>query len=85
MVWCKDALTLVLYVFLLRTGDSELDPDLWKAGLRQVVYREPALRADVDLASEPVSWRPARDFSDVFRLQDLRDSGCENLEADTTL
>ena len=85
MVWCKDALTLVLYVFLLRTGDSELDPDLWKAGLRQVVYREPALRTDVDLASEPVSWRLARDFSSVFRLQDLRDSGYKNLEADTTL
>ena len=39
------------------------------------------MRADVDLASDPVSWRPARDFSGVFRLQDLRESGAENLEA----
>ncbi len=75
----------VLYFFLRRTGDSELDPDLWEAGLRQVVYREPALRADVDLTSEPVSWVPARDFSSVFRIHDLRASGCENLEAGTTL
>ena len=40
------------------------------------------MRADVDLASDPVSWRPARDFSGVFRLQDLRESGAEKLEAE---
>ena len=65
----------------IRTGASELDPDLWETGLRQIVYREPNLRTAVNLAKEPVCWRPARDFSGVFRFTDLREKGCEKLEA----
>jgi len=67
-------------VTFLRTGASELDLDLWETGLRQIVCREPALRTGVDLAKEPVCWRPARDFSGVFSFTDLREKGCESLE-----
>ena len=47
--------------------------------------REPALRTGVDLAKEPVCWRPARDFSGVFSFTDLREKGCESLEEGHTM
>ena len=39
------------------------------------------MRTAVNLSQEPVCWRPARDFAGVFRFTDLREKGCENLEA----
>ena len=67
-------------VTLLRTGDWEIDLGLWETGLRSIVYREPNLRTDVDLAADPVTWTPARDFSRVFSFQDMRGGGRDKLE-----
>ena len=36
--------------------------------------------ANQDLAADPVSWRPATDFSRVVRVVDTRARGCRGLE-----
>ena len=50
---------------------QDIDVDKWEAGVRNVVFREPNLRTDVDLKSDPVSWTPATDFSQVYFFRDV--------------
>jgi len=51
----------------------------WEIGVKNLVYREPNLRTDVDLTSDPVSWTPATDFSEIFCFKDCRDLGYSTL------
>jgi len=67
-------------VTLLADLTTDIDPAKWEAAVRNVVFREPNLRTDVDLAADPVSWRPATDFSRVVRVVDTRARGCRGLE-----
>ena len=66
-------------VTLIKTN-QDIDVDKWEAGVRNVVFREPNLRTDVDLKSDPVSWTPATDFSQVFSFRDVRDQGRSSLD-----
>jgi len=65
-------------VTFLKTS-KEIDLAKWEIGVQNLVYREPNLRTDVDLTSDPVSWTPATDFSEIFCFKDCRDLGYSTL------
>ena len=66
-------------VTLVRTYQDIL-VDKWEQGVRNVVFREPNLRTDVNQKADPVCWTLASDLSQVFTFRDVRDQGFSSLD-----
>ena len=61
-------------------SDHQIDVIKWEQCVRNIVYREPNLRTDVDTTCDQARWTPATDFSEVFRYRDMRGEGCVTMQ-----